>query len=40
MKRHLFLTAILAVFVLSTVDAKPKQKWEGQPYKYEVRIGV
>ena len=40
MKRHLFLMALLAIFTFLPLEAQQKQKWEDQPYKYEVRIGV
>lgn len=39
MKRHLFLMAFIAVFAFIPLEAKNKQKWADQPYKYEVRAG-
>lgn len=40
MKRHLFLSAIIALFAAIPLNAREKQTWEGQPYKYEVVVGI
>lgn len=40
MKRHLFISAIIALFAAITLNAREKQTWEGQPYRYEVIVGV
>lgn len=39
MKKHLYLMAILVVFAVLPLEAKEKQKWDDQPYKYEVNVG-
>lgn len=31
--------AVIALFAFTPLQAKQKQKWAGQPYKYEVRAG-
>ena len=40
MKRHLFLSAIIAFFAAMPLTAREKQTWEGQPYKYEAIVGI
>ena len=40
MKRHLFLMAVIALFASIPLNAREKQTWEGQTYKYEVIVGV
>jgi hypothetical protein len=39
MKKHFFLMAIIAIFTFVPLQAQQKQKWDDQPYKYEVRVG-
>ena len=39
MNRHFFLMAVIALFAFNSLEAKQKQTWGDQAYKYEVRAG-
>ena len=39
MNRHFFLMAVIALLAFTSLEAKQKQTWGDQAYKYEVRAG-
>lgn len=40
MKRHLFLLAIIVFFAATPLNARERQTWADQPFKYEVNVSV
>ena len=39
MKCYFYLVALVAMFAAYPLEAREKQKWENQPYKYEFNVG-